>query len=151
MKKIMFVCLGNICRSPMAEFLMKDLLKSKGLENEFIVDSSATSIYEIGNPVHYGTQRILNKLNIDCSKKRSTLLNASDYDKYDYFIGMDQSNIRKMLRLFDGDNQNKVKLLLDFTNNPRDVADPYYTGNFEVTYQDILEGINCLLEYLLKN
>ena len=147
----MFVCLGNICRSPMAEFLMKDLLKSKGLEDKFIINSSATSLYEIGNPVHYGTQKILNKLNIDCSKKRSTLLTASDYDKYDLFIGMDQSNIRKMQRLFDGDKQNKVKLLLDFTNNPRDVADPYYTGNFEITYQDITEGINCLLEYLLKN
>ena len=151
MKKIMFVCLGNICRSPMAEFLMKDLLKSKGLEDKFIINSSATSLYEIGNPVHYGTQKILNKLNIDCSKKRSTLLTASDYDKYDLFIGMDQSNIRKMQRLFDGDKQNKVKLLLDFTKNPRDVADPYYTGNFEITYQDITEGINCLLEYLLKN
>ena len=151
MKKIMFVCLGNICRSPMAEFLMKDLLKSKGLEDKFIINSSATSLYEIGNPVHYGTQKILNKLNIDCSKKRSTLLTASDYDKYDLFIGMDQSNIRKMQRLFDGDKQNKIKLLLDFTKNPRDVADPYYTGNFEITYQDITEGINCLLEYLLKN
>ncbi len=151
MKKIMFVCLGNICRSPMAEFLMKDLLKSKGLEDKFIINSSATSLYEIGNPVHYGTQKILNRLNIDCSKKRSTLLTASDYDKYDLFIGMDQSNIRKMQRLFDGDKQNKVKLLLDFTKNPRDVADPYYTGNFEITYQDITEGINCLLEYLLKN
>ncbi len=151
MKKIMFVCLGNICRSPMAEFLMKDLLKSKNLENVFLVNSSATSVYEIGNPVHYGTQKILKKLNIDCSNKRSTLLTANDYDKYDLFIGMDQSNIRKMVRLFEGDKQNKVKLLLDFTKNPRDVADPYYTGNFDITYQDITEGLNALLDFLLKN
>ncbi|MBQ9782754.1 MAG: low molecular weight phosphotyrosine protein phosphatase, partial [Clostridia bacterium] len=133
MKRIMFVCLGNICRSPMAEFLMKDLLKKKNLQDDFYISSSATSTYEIGNPVHYGTKRILDKLGIDCSKKRAVLLTKSDYDKYDLFIGMDESNRRSMIRLFDGDKQNKVKLLLDYTNNPRSVADPYYTGGFDVT------------------
>ncbi len=151
MKKIMFVCLGNICRSPMAEFIMKDIVKKRNLEKNFIINSSATSTYEIGSPVHYGTQKILNSLGIDCSKKRAVQLSKSDYEKYDLFIGMDDYNIRKMTALFDGDKQNKVKLLLDFTPNSRSVADPYYTGNFDVTYQDILEGVNALLEYLLKN
>ncbi len=149
MIKIMFVCLGNICRSPMAEFLMKDLLRQKGLEDKFYITSSATSTYELNKPVHYGTKKILDRFNIDYSKKRAVQLKKSDYDLYDLFIGMDDDNVYDMVRLFDGDKQNKVKKLLDFTPNSRSVADPYYTGNFEITYLDVKEGINCLLNYLL--
>ena len=148
MIKIMFVCYGNICRSPMAEFLMKELVK--GREDEFIIESSATSYEEIGNPVHYGTVRILNKLNIDCSKKRARKLVCSDYDNYDYFIGMDKQNLRDMLKIFGGDKDNKVKLLLDFTPLKRDVLDPYWTGDFESTFQDIRLGTSELFKFLGK-
>ncbi len=151
MKKIMFVCHGNICRSPMAEFLMKYLLKKKNLEKDFYVCSSATSTEELGNPVHYGTQKVLKRFDIDCSKKRAVQLSKSDYEKYHLFIGMDDKNVRNMLRIFGSDNQNKVKLLLDYTSNPRSVADPYFTRNFEETFLDINEGINALIDYLILN
>ncbi len=147
----MFVCHGNICRSPMAEFLFKDIVKSKGKESEFIIKSSATSSEELGNPVHYGTQRVLSRHNISCSGKYAVKLTASDYDKYDYFIGMDSRNISNMLRIFGGDKDNKIKLLLDFTSTPRDVADPWWTGDFESTYNDVLNGTQAFYEYLTNN
>lgn len=147
MIKIMFVCHGNICRSPMAEFLMKDYLKKHGDDN-FFVASSATSREELGNGVHYGTRAVLNRLGISCQGKRAVQLTQADYDKYDYFIGMDEYNKRNMLRIFGGDKDGKVSLLLDYTDSPRDVADPWYTGNFEQTYQDIQLGVERLYKHL---
>ncbi len=150
MIKIMFVCHGNICRSPMAEFLFKDLVKRMGKEDLFYIKSSATSSEELGNPVHYGTKAVLDRLNISCKGKVAEKLKASDYNNYDYFIGMDEYNRRNMINLFGGDKENKVKLLLDFTSEPRDVADPWWTGNFEITYNDISKGLNALYNYLIK-
>ena len=152
MIKIMFVCHGNICRSPMAEFVLKDRVKHRGLENDFVIASSATSTEEIwngvGNPVYPPARAVLESHGIDPSGKRAVQLKAGDYDKYDLFIGMDESNVRCMKRLFNGDPYNKVKLLNDYTGNPRDVADPWYTGNFVKTYDDIRTGIECLLDNL---
>ena len=145
----MFVCHGNICRSPMAELIMKDYLKKRGDDNFFIA-SSATSREELGNGVHYGTRTVLNRLGISCQGKRAVQLTRADYDKYDYFIGMDEYNKRNMIRIFDGDKDGKVSLLMDYTDTPRDVADPWYTGNFEQTYQDIKLGVDCLYKFLKK-
>lgn len=150
MIKIMFVCLGNICRSPMAEFMMKDYVKKLGREQDFYIDSSATSFEEIGNPVHYGTARVLDRLGINYSKKRAKKLLKEDYKNFDYFIGMDRANKRDMLRLFDGDKDNKVRLLLDFTDASRDIADPWYTDNFIATENDVRVGIIGLYEFLTK-
>ncbi|MBQ9756343.1 MAG: low molecular weight phosphotyrosine protein phosphatase [Clostridia bacterium] len=151
MIRIMFVCHGNICRSTMAEFLMKDKVSKLGESQEFIIESAGTSSEEYGSPVHYGTRRILDRLNIDCSKKRATVLKASDYDKYDYFIGMDERNRRNMQRIFFGDKENKVFCLMDYTKNPREVSDPYWTGNFEETYSDVKEGIDAFYNFLKNN
>ena len=151
MFKIMFVCHGNICRSPMAEFLFKDLVKKSGEEDLFEVKSSATSSEELGNPVHYGTKGVLDRLGISCKGKYAVKLTKSDYDNYDYFIGMDERNRYNMIRLFDGDKDNKVKLLMDFTDTPGDVADPWWTGNFEETYRDVSKGVKSLYEFLKNN
>ena len=148
MVKIMFVCHGNICRSPMAEFLMKDLVRKENCESEFLICSSATSSEELGNPVHYGTKAVLDRLGISCRGKYAVKLTASDYDKYDYFIGMDEYNRRNMLRIFGSDPENKISCLLDYTSNPREVADPWYTGNFEITKSDIIEGINAFYKFI---
>ena len=148
MVKIMFVCLGNICRSPMAEYLMKDYLVKAGKQKDFVIASSAISSNEVGNPVYMGTKKILNALNIDCSKKRAVVLNKSDYNKFDYFIGMDENNRNCMIKLFDGDKQKKVFCLLDFTDNPRPVADPWYTGDFEKAYLDISSGLKSFYKFL---
>ncbi len=145
MKKVMFVCHGNICRSPMAEFLMKDMVKKQGREAEFFIASSATSTEEIGNPPHPGTRKKLAEFNISTAGKQAVQLTKADYDKYDYFLGMDSMNIRNMLRIFKDDPQNKVMRLLDFTDVPRDIRDPWYTGNFDETYEDIREGILAFL------
>lgn len=148
MHRIMFVCHGNICRSTMAEFLMKDLVKKMGKEKEYFIRSSGTSSEELGNPVHYGTRRILNQKGIDCSGKYAEKLKASDYDKYDYFICMDQRNFVNMMRIFGEDKQNKCFKLLDFTDFPRDVADPYWTGDFNATLFDVEQGVNALYDFL---
>ena len=148
MIRVMFVCHGNICRSPMAEFLFKDFVKKKGIENQFIIASSATSTEEIGNGVHRGTRAILDRLNISYAGKVATRLTASDYDKYDYFIGMDDANKYNMKRIFGGDKDGKVSLMLDYTDTPRSVADPWYTGDFTKTYNDIVNGINGFYEFL---
>ncbi|MBO5926189.1 MAG: low molecular weight phosphotyrosine protein phosphatase [Clostridia bacterium] len=150
MIKVMFVCHGNICRSPMAEFLFKELVKKEGKEKEFSIKSSATTSEELGNPVHYGTRAVLNRLNISCSGKYAEKLQASDYNNYDYFIGMDEKNRSNMLRIFGGDKGGKIKLLLDFTGEFRDVADPWWTGDFEATYKDVSNGIKALYEFLTK-
>ena len=148
MKRIMFVCHGNICRSPMAEFLMKDLVNKKGKKEEYFIRSSATSSEELYNPVHYGTRKILNGMGIDCSNKRAEKLLKGDYDKYDYFVCMDGRNMTNMLRIFGGDDMNKCSKLLDYTSYPRDVADPYWTGDFNQTLSDITEGIEKFYEFL---
>ena len=148
MHRIMFVCHGNICRSTMAEFLMKDLVKKNNKQNEYFIRSSGTSSEELGNPVHYGTRKILSQKGIDCSGKYAEKLKASDYDKYDYFVCMDQRNWGNMLRIFGTDKENKCCKLLDFTDFPRDVADPYWTGNFNETLFDVEQGVNALYEFL---
>lgn len=150
MKRVLFVCLGNICRSPMAEYVFKDLVKKEGLENEFIIESAATSNGEVGNGMHYGTRQKLEEVGILYGNHRARQLNKEDYDKYDYLIGMEEKNIRDMLRILGNDNQNKVCRLLDFSKNPRDIADPWYTGNFDKTYEDVLEGCNAFLNYITK-
>ena len=151
-KKIMFVCLGNICRSPMAEFIFKDMLVKKGLQDKYLVSSSATSSDEIymgvGNPVYPPAKAELLKHGISCDGKRAVQLKKEDYSKYDLFIGMDNSNVRNMLRLFNNDPDDKVKLLLDFTGSGKEVADPWYYGHFDKTYQDIYEGCASLLAFL---
>ncbi|MGI5893938.1 MAG: low molecular weight protein-tyrosine-phosphatase [Candidatus Merdivicinus sp.] len=143
--RILFVCHGNICRSPMAEYLLNDLAEKRGLREQVFAESAATSTEEIGNPVHHGTQKILNRLGISCREKRAIQMTASDYERYDWIIGMDQWNLRNILRITGGDPQKKIFRFLDLTDTPRDIADPWYTGNFEETYQDILQGCEALL------
>lgn len=149
MIKIMFVCLGNICRSPMAEFVFKDLVKKHHLEDKFIINSAATSNEEYGNPVHPGTRNKLAQYNISVAGKTSVQLKKADYQKYDYIIAMDASNLRNIFRIVGNDNENKVSRLLDFANENRDIADPWYTGNFDQTYDDIYLGCQELLKYLI--
>ena len=152
MIKILFVCHGNICRSPMAEFVLKDMVKKRGLEQEFFIASAATSSEEIwngvGNPVHRGTREKLREVGISCEGKRAVQLTREDYEKYDYLIGMEEWNRRNMLRILKKDPQHKVSLLLDYSDSPRDIADPWYTGNFDATYADIVEGCEAFLKYL---
>lgn len=150
MVRILFVCLGNICRSPMAEFVMKDLVKKQGLEQEFQIESAATSSEEIGNGMHHGTIAKLQEKQIPYGDKKARKLIKEDYEKFDYILGMENSNIRNIHRIVGEDKQNKVCRLLDFSQNPRDIADPWYTGNFDVTYRDILEGCKAFLEFLKK-
>ena len=150
MIKILFVCHGNICRSPMAEFVMKDLVKKAGLSDEFYIASAATRTEEIGNGVHYGTRKKLAEFGISVDGKYAVQLKKSDYAKYDYIIGMDSYNLRNMKRMLPNDTENKIHLLLDWSDNPRDIADPWYTGDFDVTYNDVLEGCTTLLKEIKK-
>ena len=151
MIRVLFICHGNICRSPMAEFVMKDLVSKRGLEDQFYIASAATSIEEYGNPVHPGTRNKLRQYGISTEGKYAVTLRRSDYDKYDYIIGMEKYNIRNILRIIGSDPQQKVSLLLDYTKRPGDIADPWYTGNFDKTYEDILEGCQGLLDALLPH
>lgn len=152
MIKVLFVCHGNICRSPMAEFIMKDMVEKRGLASEFYIASAATSTEEIwngvGNPVYPPAREELAKHGISCKGKRAVQIKKSDYNNYDYILGMDQWNMRNMMRILRSDPQGKVKLLLDYANEPRDIADPWYTGNFALTYSDIVEGCEAFLRYL---
>ncbi|MBR6646037.1 MAG: low molecular weight phosphotyrosine protein phosphatase [Clostridia bacterium] len=150
MVKILFICHGNICRSPMAEFLFKDIVKKSGIADKFYIASAATSYEEIGNPVHYGTARILDKLGISYSGKRATHLEKSDYEKYDYLVCMDSANVRNTLRIVGDDSEKKIHKLLEFVGTCDDVSDPRYSGNFDRTYEDILSGCNGLLKYIEK-
>lgn len=150
MISILFVCLGNICRSPMAEFVMKDLLKKHGLSDRVQVASAATSTWEIGNPVHHGTKSKLAEHGISCKGKTARLLIREDYTAYDYIIGMEQSNMTDMLEIVGGDPQGKLSLLLDWTGERRAIADPWYTHNFEATWQDVLRGCNALLKHIAE-
>lgn len=149
MVKIMFVCHGNICRSPMAEFILKDMVARLGIADEFVIASSATSTEEIfrgvGNPVYPPAREELAKHGISCEGKRAVQLQMSDYGKYDLFIGMDSANIRNMTRMLGGDPDGKIRKLMDYVGGG-DVADPWYSGNFQVTYRDIYNGCTALLE-----
>ena len=146
MKRILFVCHGNICRSPMAEFVMKELVLQMSLEHQFYIESAATSTEEIGNPVYPPARRKLAEHGIGCQGKTARQMTRADYDRFDLLIGMDDWNIRNMRRICGGDPENKIVKLMDYTNRPGDVADPWYTGNFEATWQDVLLGCQALLK-----
>ena len=150
MTKILFVCHGNICRSPMAEYVMKDLVKQAGLEKEFSIASAATSTEEIGNGVYPPARRKLQEHGIACTGHAARQLRQSDYQTYDLLIGMDRANLRNMLRICGGDPEGKISLLMDHTSRKGEVADPWYTGDFETTWQDVLEGCQELLEQLKR-
>ena len=150
MIKILFVCLGNICRSPMAEFAMKDLVRREGIAAAFEIASAATSTEELGNPVYPPARRKLAEQGISCAGKTARQIEKADYDRYDYIIGMDHSNLRNMQRAFGGDPAGKLSLLLDYTSRPGQVADPWYTGNFDATWQDVSEGCRGLLDKLRR-
>lgn len=152
MIRVLFVCLGNICRSPMAEFIMKSIVSERSLSDRFYIASAATSTEEIwngvGNPVYPPAKRELAKHGISCEGKRAVQITKADYGKYDYILGMEERNIRNILRIVGKDPEHKVKLLLDYSDHPRDITDPWYTGNFESTYRDVVEGCEGFLLYL---
>ena len=145
MTKILFICHGNICRSPMAEFVMKDLVRKAGLADRFHIGSAATSREELGNPVYPPARRKLAEHGIACAGHAARQLTAQDYENYALLIGMDRENLRNMRRICGGDPDGKLSLLLDHTGRSRDVADPWYTGDFEATWQDVLAGCQALL------
>ena len=156
MKKIrvLMVCHGNICRSPMAEFIFKDMVSGRNLADRFYIASAATSTEEIwngtGNPVYPPAREELAKHGISCKGKRAVQLKKEDYEKYDYILGMDHWNLKNMLYIVKSDPEKKVKLLLDYSDDPRDISDPWYTGRFDVTYADVVEGCEAFLDYLEK-
>ena len=152
--KIMFVCHGNICRSPMAEFIFRDMLRRNNLADKISVSSSATSTEEIwgdiGNPVYPPAKAKLAKHGLSCEGKRAVQLQKSDYDKYDLFIGMDKANIRNMQRILGGDPDGKIRKLMEYTDRGGDVADPWYSGRFDVAYRDIHDGCEALLKSITE-
>lgn len=151
MTRILFVCHGNICRSPMAEFVMKDLVKRAGLESQFYIESAATSTEEIGNPVYPPARRKLAEHGIGCGGKTARQLRNEDCARFDLLIGMDKANLRNMYRICGGDYDEKMHLLMEFAGRPdAEVADPWYTGDFEATWQDVLAGCQGLLNVLQK-
>jgi protein-tyrosine phosphatase len=150
MVKILFVCLGNICRSPMAEYVLRDMVRKRGISDKFIIASAATSSEEVGNRVHRGTENKLKEIGIDASLKRAVQFRKEDHEYYDYIIGMEQSNVSSMERFFKKDINNKIMRLLDLAPHPRDIADPWYTGKFDKTYEDVCEGCMFLLDYICK-
>lgn len=149
MTKILFVCLGNICRSTMAEFVMRDMVNKRGLGKQIVVASAGTSDEEDGNPVHHGTRRKLASMGVPVDPdKRARQMTKADYGKYDLLIGMEARNVANMRRITGGDPDEKMRRLLDYSDRPRDIADPWYTGNFDVTYDDVVEGCGALLDAL---
>ncbi len=148
MIKILFLCHGNICRSPMAEFVMKDLVRRAEREKEFFIASAATSAEELGNPVYPPARRMLARHGIDCAGKTARRMTRADYAEYDLLIGMDFANLRNMERICGGDPEQKIRLLLDYAGRHEEVADPWYTGDFDATWQDVNEGCAALLETL---
>ena len=149
MKRILFVCHGNICRSPMAEFVMKDLVRKAGREGDFYIESAATSTEELGNPVYPPARQKLAEHGLSCKGKVARQMNRRDYEEFDLLIGMDTWNIRNMERISGGDRAHKIHRLLDYTQRPGDVADPWYTGNFDATWRDVLEGCQALLDTMI--
>ena len=150
MIKILFICHGNICRSTMAEYVMKHLVREAGVEGEFYIDSAATSTEEIGNGVHHGTRRKLAQVGIPCGDHRARQVTWKDYEAFDYIIGMDNANIRNLRRMLKNDPEGKISMMLDYTARLGEVADPWYTGDFEATYRDVLEGCQGLLRVFKK-
>ena len=154
MIRIMFVCHGNICRSPMAEFVFKKMVAERGIADQFVIASSATSTEEIwggvGNPVYPPAKAVMAKHGISCEGKRAVQLTRADYEKYDLFVGMDSANIRNMHRILGGDPQGKIRKLMDYTDRGGDVADPWYTRDFAATYRDVKAGCQGLLAEILK-
>ena len=150
MIKVLFICHGNICRSPMAEYVMKKLVAGEGLNEQFEIASAATSTEEIGNPVYPPARRKLADHGIGCEGKTARQMTRQDYSYYDYIIAMDRNNLRNLKRMFGEDTEHKISLLMDYTHRPSDVADPWYTGDFEATWQDVSEGCKDLLEFLIN-
>ena len=148
MIKILFICHGNICRSPMAEFVMRDLVERAGLADRFQIASAATSTEEIGRPVYPPARRELARHGIGCEGKRARQLQQEDYERWDLLIGMDRANLQGMRRICGGDRQEKLHLLMDYTARPGEVADPWYTGDFEATWKDVREGCTGLFQAL---
>ena len=149
-KKLLFVCHGNICRSPMAEMVMKRLVREAGCSEQFEIASAATSTEEIGNPVYPPARRKLAEHGISCEGKRARQITPDDYFHYDRIIAMDRNNLRNLRRILGEDTDGKISLLMDYTNRSGDVADPWYTGDFEATWRDVLEGCRGLLTELEK-
>ena len=150
MIRILFICHGNICRSPMGEFVMKDLVRKAGLEDYFHIESAATSTEEIGNSVYPPARRKMAEHGISCAGKTARQLRRDDYARWDYLVGMDEANRRNITRMCGGDPEGKVSLLLDHTDCPREVADPWYTGDFQRTWLDVSEGCTALLAKIRK-
>lgn len=152
MLKVIFICHGNICRSPMAEYMLKNMVNKRGIAQEFHIASAATSSEEIwgdkGNPVYPPAKKKLSEKGIDCTGKYAVQLKKADYDRYDYLLCMDEANVRNSIRIIGGDPDNKIKRLMSYTERGGNIADPWYTGNFDATYDDILEGISAFLKYL---
>lgn len=153
MKKVSldFVCLGNICRSPMAEFIASDVVRKRGLEDRIVVFSQGVSREEEGNPVYPQAKATLRAHGIPIYEHRANVVRAGDYEKYDLFLGMEEYHVEIMKRVFEGDKDDKVKRLLDFTGRGKDIEDPWYTGNFEKVYDEIYEGVVALIDYVEKN
>ncbi len=149
--RILFICHGNICRSPMAEYVMADMVNKAGLSSEFVIASAATSTEEIGNGVHWGTRERLRRAGIACPERRARQMTRRDYADYDLLIGMDRANLRNMARICGGDPDGKLHTLLEYAGSNRDIADPWYTGNFDDTYRDVVKGCAALLEILLED
>ena len=148
MTRILFICHGNICRSTMAQFVMEELVRRAGREDEFVIDSAATSTEELGNPVHPGTVRKLAEVGIPVGHHRARQISRAEYGDWDHIVYMDSENARGLKRILRHDPEGKVSRLLDWTDHPRDVADPWYTGNFDATYRDVLAGCEALLTSL---
>lgn len=148
MIKVLFVCLGNICRSPMAESIFKDIVKKEGIEKDFYIDSAATSASEIGNSIYYAAKNKLNQMNIESGSHVARRITKKDYETFDYIIGMEEQNIINIKKIVGEDKEKKLYKLLDFSKEPRDIADPWYTGNFDKTYDDIVEGLEGFVNYL---
>ena len=149
MINILFVCHGNICRSPMAEFVMKETVRRAGMEDRFHIESAATSTEELGNPVYPPDRRKLAEHGIRCDGKTARQMRREDYDRFDLLIGMDAFNLRNMRRIAGGDPQGKLRLLLDYTDRPGEVDDPWYSGDFDATWRDVTEGCEGLLRHLM--
>ena len=151
MHRILFVCHGNICRSPMAEFIMKQKVEERGIEEDFYIESCATSSEEIGNPVYPPAKQVLQRRGINCSAKRARKITKGDYERFDYIVCMDSNNLRNLKLMFPNDNGKKISKILSFTGIDRDVADPWYSGDFSATEEDVCVGCEAILKYIEKS